>query len=61
MIYFLIYLILATVWALYAGYRQYQLCKNLYGKWSNTLKGFVINLLLFPYCFYISIKNKKNK
>ena len=32
MIYFLIYLILATVWAFYAGYRQYQLCKNLYGK-----------------------------
>lgn len=59
MIYFLIYLIIATIWGIYAGYRQYQLSKNLYGKWLNVFEGFILNLILFPYCFFISIKNKK--
>jgi hypothetical protein len=61
MIYFLIYLILATIWGIYAAYNQYQLSKNLYGKWLNTLKGFIVNFILFPYCLFISIKNKKLK
>jgi beta-lactamase regulating signal transducer with metallopeptidase domain len=54
-----IYLILAFIWGIYAAYRNYQMAKKLYGVWLNVTIGFLINFILFPYCLYIAIKNKK--
>lgn len=54
----IIYSILALCWAIFAVYktRQFgQLGKLL----SNQLESFFLNLIIFPYALYYSIKHKK--
>lgn len=58
MIYIIIYIVLAIIWAIYCSYRTSQFGKL--GKLkSNLLLSFVLNFIIFPYSLYYAIKHKK--
>ena len=58
MIYIIIYLILAIIWAIYCSHRTYKMGR-LGKKSYNIISTFILNLLLFPYSIYYAISNKK--
>jgi hypothetical protein len=59
MIYFVIYLCINIIWAVYTSYRQRIDYKKPFNCWKNVIITGLINLLIFPYSLYIAIKNKK--
>lgn len=55
MTFLIIYLVLALIWAIFAGYKNYQLAKinqSTHENWR-FVEGFIINLVLFPIALLI--------
>lgn len=60
MIYIIIYFYLAIIWGIYCSYRTSKM-DNLGKLFSNQIKCFILNLIVFPFSIYYAIKNKKFK
>jgi hypothetical protein len=57
MIILYIYLVVCLIWGCFAVYKNHQYPINPTN--INHLVVFLINFILFPYCLYIALKNKK--